>query len=407
MGSSRFWFDNWTGLGILYFLVPPEFGINESIHNVYDVLEHGDWNINRLMDILPKEYALHIVEKIRPPVMEDVSDVPYCMLEARGHFSVNKTWEYVRMRNEPRVAYNMIWVWKAKLSLDDVLRRLGYFMPSKCWCCEKPKEESLVYMFFTSTTATTVWKYFLSRASIALSGMSMHHAITKCWTTQVIPRFKPIMQVLPSCIVWELWKRRNSLKYGDSVSKPGLKIPHKWQDLLPMMENYTPRLKYQKVIWEQPMESWLKVNTDGTSKGNPGRSAIGFCVTDEEGEIIYAVGREIAEGTNTKVEAIAIVESLKYCRWQNYTHIWLETDSLLLKNIIEGVWKPPWCIADQVEEILQLMEGFIFKVTHIYRERNKLADHLANYALEVGTIECHDFWQLDSQSRRLVNEDNM
>nr|XP_009589827.1 uncharacterized protein LOC104087127 [Nicotiana tomentosiformis] len=354
------------------------------------------------MDILPEEYALHIVEKIRPPIMEDVIYVPYWMLEARGHFFVNSAWEYVRMRNEPRVAYKMIWVkgltfkiaffmwkvWKAKLPLDDVLRRLGYFMPSKYWCCANPKEESLVHLFFTSTTATTVWKYFLSSASIALSGMYMHQAITKSWST-VIYQVSTALQ----CLV--------------QTRKPGLKVSHKWQDLLSMMENYTTRLKYQKVIWEQPMESWLKVNTDGASKGNPGRSAIGLCVTDEEGEIIYVVGREIAEGTNTEVEAIAIVESLKNCRLQNYTHIWLEPDSLLLKNIIEGVWKPPWCIVDQVEEIVQLMEGFIFKVTHIYREGNKLADHLANYALEVGTIECHDFWKLDSQSRRLVNEDNM
>ncbi|XP_070034169.1 uncharacterized protein [Nicotiana tomentosiformis] len=324
IGSSLFWFDNWTRLGILYFLVPPEFGIDESIHNVYDVLEDGDWNINRLMDILPEEYALHIVEKIRPPIMEDVIYVPYWMLEARGHFFVNSAWEYVRMRNEPRVAYKMIWV-------KGLTFKIAFFM----------------------------------------------------------------------------WKVSTALQCLVQTRKPGLKVSHKWQDLLSMMENYTTRLKYQKVIWEQPMESWLKVNTDGASKGNPGRSAIGLCVTDEEGEIIYVVGREIAEGTNTEVEAIAIVESLKNCRLQNYTHIWLEPDSLLLKNIIEGVWKPPWCIVDQVEEIVQLMEGFIFKVTHIYREGNKLADHLANYALEVGTIECHDFWKLDSQSRRLVNEDNM
>nr|XP_016495997.1 PREDICTED: uncharacterized protein LOC107815006 [Nicotiana tabacum] len=332
MGSSLFWFDNWTGLGALYFFVPSEFGIDESIHNVYDVLEDGDWNINRLMEILPEEYALRIVEKIIPPVLEDVIDVPYWMLEARGHFSVKSAWEYIRRRDEPRVAYKMIWVkglpfkiaffmwkvWKAKLPLDDYLRRLGYIMPSKCWCCAQPKEESLVHMFFTSIVATTVWKYFLSRGGMALSGLSMHQAITKCWTSQVIPQLKPIMQAFPSCIVWKLWKRRNSLKYGDSVSissviyqvstalqclvqtrKPGLKVPHKWHDLLSMMENYTPRLKYQKVIWEQQIEGWLKVNTDGASKGNPGRSAIGFCVRDEEGEIIYAVGREIAEGTNT------------------------------------------------------------------------------------------------------------
>lgn len=56
---------------------------------------------------------------------------------------------------------------------------------------------------------------------------------------------------------------------------------------------------------------------------------------------------------------------------------------------------------------MQMKEGIGFKITHIFREGNRLADHLRNYALEEGTMECHDFWQLDSQGRRLVNENKM
>lgn len=41
MGSSLFWFENWTGLGDLYLLVPLNFGVDESIHNVYEVVEYG------------------------------------------------------------------------------------------------------------------------------------------------------------------------------------------------------------------------------------------------------------------------------------------------------------------------------------------------------------------------------
>ena len=121
-----------------------------------------------------------------------------------------------------------------------------------------------------------------------MEGLSLHQAITKCWTAQVLPRIKPIMQALPSCIVWELRKRRNSLKYGEAVSvsrviyqvsttlqalvqvrKPSLCVPHKWQDLLNMLQNYTPKLKFEKVIWEFSLEGWIKVNTDGACRGNP------------------------------------------------------------------------------------------------------------------------------------------
>jgi len=47
------------------------------------------------------------------------------------------------------------------------------------------------------------------------------------------------------------------------------------------------------------------------------------------------------------------------------------------------------------------------RITHIFREGNKLADHLANYALDQGVIECHSFNHLDTQGRRLVNGDKM
>ncbi|XP_070026560.1 uncharacterized protein [Nicotiana sylvestris] len=398
MGSAQFWFDNWTEIGALYFQVPADFGIDEDIHNVNDLVENGMWNVDRIFESLPEDLANHIVQNIRPPTDSSQLDTPFWMLETKGHFTVKSAWDYLRRRVNPKLAYKMIWVkglpfkisfflwkvWKAKLSLDDILRKIGYSIPSKCWCCADPKEESLVHLFFTSNAARSVWSYFLRRAGIALDRLSLHQAITKCWTAPVVPILKQVLQVLPACIVWEIWKRRNSLKYGDAVlvsrviylvsstlqalvqlKKPGLHVPHKWLDLLTMMEQYTPRLKYDKVLWEFPSRGWIKVNTYGACRGNPGRSSIGLCIRMRQ------------------------------------------TGSKLLKNIIEESWKPPWYITKHVVEILRLKEQSNIKVTHIFREGNTLADHIANYALDEGNTECHGFWDLDSKGRRIINEDKM
>lgn len=56
-----------------------------------------------------------------------------------------------------------------------------------------------------------------------------------------------------------------------------------------MMENYTPRLKVDNVFWELPGKGWIKVNMDGRSRGNPERSAIGYYVRNETGDVCYAV----------------------------------------------------------------------------------------------------------------------
>nr|XP_016469786.1 PREDICTED: uncharacterized protein LOC107792109 [Nicotiana tabacum] len=394
-------------------------------------MEHYQGLLTKVLDKLQTWKDFAIDDNIH-----NVSDVGED--ETKGNFTVKSAWDYLRRREDPRRAYCLIWIkgmpfkiaffmwkiWRAKLPLDDFMRKLGYSMASKCWFCAEPNEETLTHLFYTANAVRTVWKYFLNMAGIATEGLSLHQAITKCWTAAVLPRIKPILQALPSCICWELWKRRNILKHGEVVSvsrviyqvsntlqsliklrKLGLHVPHKWQDMLLVLENYTPKLKFEKVPWEFPLEGWIKANTDGASRGNPGRSSIGVCLRDEYGDVQYTVGWEINEGSNNEVEAEAMVEPLRISRSLNYSNIWLQTDSLLMKNIIDGIWKPPWNIVEQVEEIRRLKERCNLRISHIFREGNKLSDHLANYALDFGPIEAYPFRDLDNQSRKIVNED--
>ncbi|XP_009609055.1 uncharacterized protein [Nicotiana tomentosiformis] len=148
-----------------------------------------------------------------------------------------------------------------------------------------------------------------------MEGLTLHHAVTKCWTAQVLPRIKPIMQALPSCIAWELWKRRNNRKYGKAVTV---------SRHVPNFNNTSITCASEKA---RAAKGWIKVNTDSASRKNSGRNAIGFCLRNENGDVRYAFDREINEATNTEAEALAVVEALSYCREYNYTQIWLQTDS--------------------------------------------------------------------------------
>ncbi|XP_075082019.1 uncharacterized protein LOC142166532 [Nicotiana tabacum] len=194
-------------------------------------------------------------------------------------------------------------------------------------------EETMQHLFFTSYAARIVWSYFLPSAGIRIEELTFHQAIIKCWNADVIPRIQPIIQEMPPIIVWELRKRRNNYKYEDGVTvsrviyqvsntlqslvkfrKPSLlHVPHKWPDLVTMMEQYLPKLKITKVLWEFPTAGWIKLNTDGVSRGNPGRSVIGFVLRNTEGDMMYVCGKEIPEGTNTEAEAKAMVQALRFC----------------------------------------------------------------------------------------------
>lgn len=74
---------------------------------------------------------------------------------------------------------------------------------------------------------------------------------------------------------------------------------------------------------------------------------------------------------------------------------------------MEGRWSCSWNLIGHVEDIKELMATCEVKISHIMREGNKLADHLANYALDFAPIEAHSFGGLDTQRRRIVNSDKL
>ncbi|KAK6796151.1 hypothetical protein RDI58_003852 [Solanum bulbocastanum] len=44
----------------------------------------------------------------------------------------------------------------------------------------------------------------------------------------------------------------------------------------------------------------IKCNTDGASKGNPGKSSYAYCLRDQECNLIYAQAEEISENYTTR-----------------------------------------------------------------------------------------------------------
>lgn len=154
-------------------------------------------------------------------------------------------------------------------------------------------------------------------------------------------------------------RRRNS-KY----------VPYNWRIVVDALNNYNPKVKVTKVIWKPPDTGQIKVNIDGASKGNPGRSSWGFCVTDGKGDIGHAQAQDINDlaCTNIQAEAMAILHALNFIKTAQMDRVMIEIDSLLMKNIVEKSQKVPWRVATILEEIWRLMHGRTMIIKHILRE---------------------------------------
>ncbi|KAH0661434.1 hypothetical protein KY284_026365 [Solanum tuberosum] len=77
-------------------------------------------------------------------------------------------------------------------------------------------------------------------------------------------------------------------------------------------------------------------------------------------------------------EARAIKESLSYCSEHDIANPIIETDSLAMVHIIDGVWDVPWNVALEVNTIRRLQRSVSARVQHSLREGNALADFFTN-----------------------------
>lgn len=123
--------------------------------------------------------------------------------------------------------------------------------------------------------------------------------------------------------------------------------------------------------------------TDGASRGNPGPASIGYVVWEGD-EILFQHGERIGENTNNVAEYTAVILGLQKCASLGIHEICIKSDSELLVKQIQGVYKvkAPH-IVPLFQKVRDLLGHFkTYKVQHVRREENSLADALANEALD-------------------------
>ena len=79
--------------------------------------------------------------------------------------------------------------------------------------------------------------------------------------------------------------------------------------------------------------SFIKLNFDGSSKGNPGKSGIGFIVRDYHGTVIYFEAFHISPSTTNFVEAFDMLQGLSTATRLRVQHIHVEGDSSVIVNV--------------------------------------------------------------------------
>ncbi len=121
---------------------------------------------------------------------------------------------------------------------------------------------------------------------------------------------------------------------------------------------------------------------DGACFGNPGPMGIGI-VLYKAGKKIKEISEHFGRGTNNIAEYSAFIRALEEAKKLGEKGVLVRTDSQLLANQINGVYK----VRDKKLKELKaradlIMAGLNVKVEHIPRERNAEADALSKKGAE-------------------------
>lgn len=128
----------------------------------------------------------------------------------------------------------------------------------------------------------------------------------------------------------------------------------------------------------------LMIYTDGGSRGNPGPSATGIVIKNEEGQNVANYGEFLGKQTNNYAEYMAIISGLKKAKELGADEVDCIVDSKLVCEQLNRHWKVKEpTIQKLFIKAWNEMQGFKkVNIKHILRAGNKEADAEVNKVLD-------------------------
>ena len=136
------------------------------------------------------------------------------------------------------------------------------------------------------------------------------------------------------------------------------------------------------------MRQRIDAYIDGASRGNPGPSAVGIFIRESSGKDILRKGEFIGQTTNNVAEYTALIRALKHLNKlpkAKTADINVYSDSELLVKQLNGDYRiKSKNLIPLAIEARKLLKAYSYlKLNLINREQNKVADKMANKALDI------------------------
>ncbi|XP_057786555.1 uncharacterized protein LOC131004001 [Salvia miltiorrhiza] len=413
--NTYFWKDDWLGYILVDKLKIPHY-MHDYLHfSVQDYYYDGLWHFSASF----VNYFPEVVADILLIPMSEEKDSKYWKHSLKGNVSAALAFS----KNCHR--YTMVkwgtWIWEpyipirrsilcwrilhGRLPTLDTLVRQGMVTPNGCPFCYMDAE-TIEHIMWSCPRISYVWETFLDwfHKTDLLSCLDIHTFLVLAWNAAFSPQILAFWKAGIISILWKIWDCRNALVFDDlrfeaksilvfvkayfkemdsNFSRLGT-IKNTWTDYvivrsLGIGSRAAPPPHMVEVYWWPPVTHWIKVNTDGSAKGTPGRIAAGGVFRDNFASVRGCFHIKGGSGFAFEAELLAVITAINIAHERGWLHLWVESDSMYVVRLLENrSTDVPWRFLASWKQVLHRLHGFSLIVTHIFREGNHPADIMAN-----------------------------
>jgi ribonuclease HI len=419
----NFWNDSWCGLTIAEQLQIPEHTSQFLTSTVSDFIFNGNWVIPpQLSQAFPN--LISIISNVTIPLVPSKDKLLWIHTDD-GDLSLKDAYFFNIQQLHDLPWANSIWspdippskslfVWRimhGKVPTDDNLMARGCSIPSWCNLCNRHAETSF-HIFFDCSFAIKLWSWFAGCINQVLQFTSLED-MWKISELNWSPQSKITINAAIINLLNTIWLARNQARYNDKViswrnaisliiastSLSGnntCKVASNSIKDFSLLKHFRITIQPPKVpilkeiIWQPPPLNWIKCNTDGASNGNPGIASCGGVFRDHHAEFVFAFVEPLGVETSFFAELSGALKAIDIAYDRNWLNLWLESDSSQVVAAFKNPKNPvAWPLRNRWRNAIFKMSQMNCIVTHTYREGNKVADLVANFALSIPSIT---FW---------------
>lgn len=133
----------------------------------------------------------------------------------------------------------------------------------------------------------------------------------------------------------------------------------------------------------QAQKEWLLM-VDGAARGNPGEAGCGAAICNAKGTVVKELSRYLGYATNNVAEYEGLLMGLEALVGMGAKRVLVQSDSQLLVRQLNGEYR----VRDEklkklFQKAIRLLRQFdSYRIVHVPRESNALADRLANQGID-------------------------